>query len=194
MSHFPAQKDVASIEGWSELSEDIDHGSNTPELVHMVDLTLDDPNVIARFNDTKTTVSDEVLTDVTAMQWTVPLGQTWEFEYLLSWDRTGTCLLEFALDLGTGVKVFAMFQSAYDEVTTPAGWVQKFDSGTGTLNNVMPIITTGTFTDLPARIYGVAIGDTAAGTIDLQISKGDANATSVALNVNSFMIARKILG
>lgn len=194
MPHFPEQKEVASILGWDMLAENLDHGSNSDELVHMTDLALTDPNVIARYNDTKTTVSDEVLTDVAALQWTVPFGETWEFEYLLSWDRTGTCLLELALDLAAGVKVFCMFQSAYDEVTTPAGWVQKFDAGTGTLNNVMPIITAGTFTDLPARIYGVAIGDTAAGTIDLQISKGDANATSVALNVKSYMIARKILG
>ncbi len=192
--HFPEQKEVASIEGWAELATALDHGSNSDELVHMTDLAQTDANVIVRFNDTKTTVSDEVLTDVTALQWTVPFGETWEFEYLLSWDMTGTCSLELALDLGAGVKVFCMFQSAYDEVTTPAGWIQIFDSGTGTLNNVMPINSADSFTDLPARIYGVAVGDTAAGTIDLQISKGDANATSVALNIKSFMIARKILG
>lgn len=194
MGHFPAQKDVASIEDWTELSVVLDYGSDSAELVHMTDLALTDPNVIARFNNTKTTVSSETLTDVTALQWTVPFGETWEFEYLLGWDRVGTCSLELALDLGAGVKVFCMFQSAYDEVTSPTGWMQIFDAGTGTLNNPMPGPAAGGFTDLPARIYGVAIGDTASGTIDLQISKGDANATSVALNVKSYMIARKILG
>lgn len=194
MSHFPEQKEVATVAGWIELAVNLDHGSDTAELVHMTDLSLTDPNVIARYNNTKVTVTTETLTDVTDLQWTVPFGETWEFEYLLSWDRSGTCLLELAIDLAAGVKVFSVFQCPYDETATPTDWVQIHDVGTGTLNNVMNIIAAGNFTAMPARIYGVAIGDTAAGTIDLQISKGDAAGSSVALNVKSFMLARKILG
>lgn len=190
----PVQNDTVRGSLFSGIGAALDHGSDTAEPVHMTDVAFDDPNVIFRFNNSDVDVSTETLTSVPDLAWSPGAGEQWEFEYILHWTRGGTTTLELALVIPTDVQVYGIIQCAYRDETTPQGWFGYPFAGTAsTISQVIPIITSGTLLAMPARIYGVACA-TAAGSIDLQLSKGDANSSAVSIEDKSFMIARKIKG
>lgn len=188
---YPVQKEV--FRGAESLGRGaaLDYGGDTAEPTYATTTSIVHPNLVYKYNDTLVTVSDETLTDVPGLDWTIAPRETWKFDYRINWERTGGSDIEFALDLPAGVEIWAMLHIPHDDETEPNQLNMHYLQGTGTVNQVCSLAS-ATFNNAPCRIVGIAVGDgVAGGTVSLQVSKGDAAATSVGVAASSELIARR---
>ena len=189
---YPVQKETVRSAPWNLLDAALDHGSDTADPVFVTDETIDDPNVIYRYNGDSIINSTETLADIPDLAFPIAAREIWAFEYEIEYQRVGTCTMDIALVAPAGVQIYAI--AHVPRQATPTSYIMtRLNPLASTVTALLSIVTSGTLSDMPIRLVGVAIGVTAGGSVQVQFSKGDAAATQIVIQNQSTLIARRII-
>lgn len=191
---FPVAKQVVRPAWFDDAMGALEHASSLTEPVYETDYSKVSQNIIFKMLEATATSTDETLQTLSDLSFPISSREMWAFDCCLEFGTTSSGqALELALVIPTGVQVYAFVLVPLDDNDAPGNLgIQKI-AGTGSTESAVMTLANSVLAEMPARIVGVAIGQSAGGTIDVQFSKGNAAAGQVRVFLNSFLVARRIL-